>query len=252
VLTGLGLDLPSAGRLTVDQAPRPGKIPRPLAVPIEVPGQVRLSLAPLAGLDAVGALLHEVGVGLSLAQVAPTAPFEDRWLPPAWQTRAWGLLFEEIATDPVWLQARGLSPEAAGREARLAAGRRIHATRAAAATVVMEIGRARDPSGAAARWAELGPRALGHPLDRGETPPWRLEPDPLLRAADTLRAHLLARQLSERLSSLTGDRPWWRSPAAGDWLRGAWAGGGGWAPEPPVHSAGLPATGHVACAVSSR
>jgi hypothetical protein len=233
VLTGLGLDLSADGRLTIDAVPRPGKIPRPLAVPVEVPGQVRLSLTPLAGLDAFRALLHEVGVALSLAHVAPSAPFEDRWLPPAWHTQAWGLLLEEIASDPDWLRARGLSSEAAAREAALGAGRRVHATRVAAATVLTESARALDPAGAAARWARLGPRALGHPLDRGEPPPWRLEPDPLLRSADTLRAHLLASQLSASLSVLAGDRPWWRSKAAGDWLHQAWAGGGGWVPGPP-------------------
>lgn len=230
ILAGLGLDLSAGGRLTVDAAPHPGKIPRPLTVPVVVPGQVRLSLTPLAGLDAVRSLLHEVGVGLSLALVAPTAPFEDRWLPPTWHTQAWGLLFEEIASSPDWLRARGLSPEAAQREADLDAGRRVHATRAAAATVLIELARARDPASAAARWSELGPRALGHPIDRRDPPPWRLHPDPLLRAADTLRAHLLARQLVASLADLAGDQPWWRSPAAGDWLRKAWAGGGGWVP----------------------
>ncbi len=242
LLAGLGLDLSASGRLTVDAAPRPGKIPRPLVVPVEVPGQVRLSLTPLAGLDAVRALLHAVGVGLSLAHVAPTAPFEDRRLPPAWHTQAWGLLFEEIASSPDWLRARGVSPEAAQREADLDAGRRVHATRAAAATVLIELARAQHPASAAARWSELGPRALGHPIDRRDPPPWRLDPDPLLRAADTLRAHLLARQLSASLAALAGDRPWWRSPAAGDWLRRAWAGGGGWVPEPIGHSSTPPRT----------
>jgi hypothetical protein len=231
VLAGLGLDLSAGGRLTVDAALHPGKIPRPLAVPVEVPGRVRLSLTPLAGLDAVRGLLHEVGVGLSLAHVAPTAPLEDRRLPPAWHTQAWGLLFEEIASNPDWLRAHGVSPEAAQREADLDAGRRVHAIRAAAATVLIELARARDPAGAPARWAVLGPRALGHPIDRRDPPPWRLDPDPLLRAADTLRAHLLALQLSASLAAVAGDRPWWRSPAAGDWLRRAWAGGGGWIPE---------------------
>jgi hypothetical protein len=240
LLADLGLDLSAEGRLTVDAGLRPGKIPRPLAVPVEVPAQVRLSLTPLAGLDAVRALLHQVGVGLSLAHVAPAAPLEDRRLPPAWQTQAWGIHFEGIASDPAWLRARGLSPEAAEREATVRAGQRLHALRSAAATVSIEVARGREPGAAAARWAELGPRALGHPLDRAEPLPWRLEPDPLLRSADTLRAHLLAGQLAATLTVLAGDRPWWRSPAAGEWLRRAWSGGGGWvlgsagpSPSPP-------------------
>jgi hypothetical protein len=225
-LAGLGLDLAAGGRLTVDAASRPGKLSRPLAVAVEPPGRVRLAVTPLAGLDAARALLHEAGVGLSQAHVDPAAPFEIRRLAPTWQTQAWGLLFEGIAADPEWLRAHGLSAEAAEREARVGAARRIHATRKAAASVLIEVARARQPDGAAARWAELAPRALGHPLDRGEPLPWRLEPDPFLRAADGLRAQLLATRLAATLSSLAGDHPWWRSPAVGAWLRAAWTAGG--------------------------
>jgi len=240
LLGGLGLDLSAGGRLTVDAEPRPGKLPRPLALPVEVPDQVRLSLTPLGGLDAARALLHEVGVALSLAHVQAGAAFEDRRLPPAWHTLAWGLLFEGIASDPAWLSAHGVPPEVAGREARVEAGRRVHAARAAAATVLAESARATDPDGAVARWATLGPRALGHPLDRGTPPPWRLAPDPQLRAADTLRAELLATRLSASLKALAGDQPWWRSPTAGDWLRRAWAEGGSWTLGPPAPSSTLP------------
>lgn len=223
LLADLGLDLSAGGRLTVDATARPGKVPRPLAVPVEVPGAIRLSLTPLAGLDAYRASLHELGLALSQAHVAPAAPFEDRRLPAAWKTQAWGLLFEEVAANRRWLLAHGVTPEAAEREARVAAARRTHALRAAAATVLIELARARDPSTAAARWAELAPRALGHPVDRGAPLPWRLEPDPLLRAADTLRAHLLAAQLSATLAARAADRPWWRSPGSGAWLREAWS-----------------------------
>jgi hypothetical protein len=243
LLAGLGLDLSAGGRLTVDAAARAGKMPRPLAVAVAVPGAVRLALTPLAGLDAVRASLHELGVALAMAHVAPAAPFEDRWLPPAWQTLAWGLLFEEIAADRDWLLAHGVAPEAAEREVRVAAVRRTHAARAAAATVLIEVARARDPATAPARWAELAPRAFGHPLERGAPLPWRLEPDPLLRAADTLRAHLLAGRLAAELAARSGGQPWWRSPAAGAWLRERWAAGGGAAPLAPPVSSTTPPTG---------
>ena len=261
LLTGLGLDLVAGGRLTVDASARPGKIPRPIAVAVEVPGAIRLALTPLAGLDAFSASLHELGVALSLAHVSPGATFEDRRLPPAWQTQAWGLLFEEIATDAGWLTARGVAPEAAEREARITAARRTHAARAAAATVLIELARARDPAGAPARWAELAPRAFGHPVDGSAPLPWRVEPDPLLRAADSLRAHLLAARLSATLTALAADRPWWRSPASGAWLREAWSGGGGGrvllGALERYRSAhrgpnGVPASWHVVYAVASR
>ncbi len=239
LVTGLGLDLSAGGRLIVDADARPGKIPRPLAVPVEVPASIRLALTPLAGLDAYRSSLHELGVALSLAHVEPGASLEDRRLPPAWQTQAWGLLFEEIASDRAWLTTRGVAPAAAEREARVAAARRTHAMRVAAATVLIEVARARDPATASARWAELAPRAFGHPVERGVPLPWRLEPDPLLRAADTLRAHLLTARLSAALAVRAGDRPWWRSPEAGAWLREAWLGGGGVPPAPQPSSTTL-------------
>jgi hypothetical protein len=60
----------------------------------------------------------------------------------------------------------------------------------------------------------------------------------------------LADQLAASLQRLAGDRPWWRSPAAGDWLRRAWASGGGWVPEPPGHASSPP--GRMVYAVASR
>ena len=234
-LAGLGLDLAAGGHLTVDAVARPGKLPRPLAVPVQVPGGVRLSLAPVAGLDAVRALLHELGTAQAAAHAAASTASDRRLVAPA-VIEAWGLLLEEVAATPGWLETQGLTPEAARREARVAAARRLHAAREAAARVLVEIARVRDPAGLPALWAALGPRALGHPIDRGEAPPGAHLPDPLLEAAETLRAHLLTAQVELHLQSL-GD-PWWRSARAGAWLRAAWAEGARRSPAEVARAAG--------------
>ena len=206
LLADLGLDLSAGGRLTVDATARPGKVPRPLAVPVEVPGAIRLSLTPLAGLDAYRASLHELGLALSQAHVAPAAPFEDRRLPAAWKTQAWGFLFEEMAASPDWLRARGVSPEAAAARGR--PGRRPpdprHPRRG---------GHRADRAGPGSRpvhrsgpLGRAGPARARPSRRSARAAPWRLEPDPLLRAADTLRAHLLARQLSASCSRRKTER----------------------------------------------
>jgi hypothetical protein len=234
-LQALGLDLGAGGHLTVDAEARPVKIPRPLAVPVEVPGVVRLSLTPMSGLDAARALLGELGVAQAAARI--TAPaVEDRRLGADALTEAWRTLFASVAASPAWLAAHGLDAEAAQREARVAAARRLHTAREAAARVLVEIARARDPSSLAARWAALAPRALGHPIDAREPPPGATDPDPTLGAVEALRAALLAAQVEAHLSTL--GNPWWRSPAAGAWLAKAWAGGARRSPTQLARSLG--------------
>jgi len=235
VLAGLGLDLAAGGHLTVDAVARPGKLPIPLAVPVEVPGRVRLSLAPVAGLDALRGLLHELGTAQAAARVTAPGLAERRLVAPA-AAEAWGLLLSEVTASPAWLTSQGLEAEGARREARVAAARRLHAARRAAARVLVEVARAREPASVQALWATLGPRSLGHPIDRGEPPPGAHLPDPLLEAAETLRAILLAAQVEAHLETLGA--PWWRSPEAGAWLKSTWAEGARRTPEAVARTLG--------------
>ncbi len=235
-LAGFGLDLTAGGHLAVDAAARPGKLPRPLAVPVLVPGGVRLSLTPLAGLDAARALLHELGVAQAAARTAG-GPVEDRRLGSASLPEAWGSLLAGVTASPEWLANHGLDAEAARREVRVAAARRLHAARQAAAQLLVEVARAREPASLAARAAAIGKRALGHPLDATDPLPWALEPDPLLRSADRLMAALLAAQVEAHLAAAAGG-PWWRARGSGVWLAGAWAGGGRRSPGAVARSLG--------------
>jgi hypothetical protein len=238
VLAGLGLDLAAGGHLTLDAVPRPGKLPRPLAVAVAPPGTVRLSVTPVAGLEPARAFLSELGVAQAAAHVDPAAEVEDRLLPPAPLTEGWGRLLATVAGSPEWLRERGLADEPLRREVRLAAGRRLREARLAAARVLGEIDRARDPAGAAVRWPALAARATGHPVDRGEPPPWLAEPDPLLRAGDTLRAILVAAQLEQALAADAGEGPWWRSARNGARLVGLWHQGGRLSPEGAARAVG--------------
>jgi hypothetical protein len=222
LLGGIGLDLSKQHNLHLDPAARAGKIPHAIAIPLDPPGDVRLSTAPVAGLDALRGVLHELGVAEHYAHVRPGPP-ELRRLGPAAIPEAWGILFEEVGGDPAWLAERGLDVEHAKAEARTAAARRLLRAREAAARVLAAIARARAPAESASEDARLLARAHGCPADRDPFPP--LEPDPLLRSAEALRAELLAAQAELFLEAKAG-AAWWRSPASGGWLRGAWAEGG--------------------------
>jgi hypothetical protein len=209
-------------------------------VAVSPPATVRLSIAPVAGLEAARAFLSELGVAQAAARVDPAASVEDRRLPAAPLTDAWSRLFGAIAGSPEWLAERGLAEEPLRREVRLAAARRLREARLAAARVLGEIDRAHDAAGAAARWPALSARAAGHPVDRSEVAPWLADPDPLLRAGDALRAALLAAQVEQVLGAETGPGPWWRSARSGARLAALWHEGGRLTPEAAAQALGAP------------
>lgn len=222
---GLGLPLSSLTGLTIDAEPRTGKSPRPLMLPVEVPGRVLLSVLPSGGAGEARAYLHELGAGAFFARVR-AEQLEFRRLGPASVPEAWGCLFGGLTGDPAWLAERtGGSAHGPGQEVRAALAERLHEVRLAAARVAAEVERARDPSRGAeveARWLE---RALGHPAETGRAPCGLLLRDPLLRSAEVLRAQLLAAQAAAFLARRAGSPAWWRSAENGAWLQQAWAGG---------------------------
>lgn len=227
VLAGLGLDL-ATQKIDVDGAARPGKAAPPLALPVDPPGDVRLSFVPAPGLAPLRALLDAAGVAERYANVA-TPVLEFRRLGSAALPDAAGLLLEAVATTPEWLADRDGDAERRAETARAGIAERLHRARTAAARVLWEIARAKAPERAAAAWAEISTRAFGHPDDVPE-PVERAGSDPLLRAAEDLRAEVLAAQLEGWLAREDGTA-WWRSERAGAWLRAAWADGGRRTPD---------------------
>lgn len=229
ILSGLGIDLAAQRNLQLDAGARPGKLPHAIALPVDPPRDVRLSAAPVAGLEALRGVLHELGAALAYAHVAPQAPLEFRRLGPGAVTATWAVLLEEVAGAPQWLEARGLGTEQARAEARSAAARRLLRTREAAARLLAALA----PAGAAGDEARaaLPARAYGAPVEEPELAAWRIEPDALLRSAEALRAELLAAQAEQFLAGRAGAVAWWTSPAAGAWLVRAWADGTQRTPE---------------------
>ena len=228
LLAGMGIDLARQANLRLSPEPQGGAPLHSVALPIDPPGDVRLAVASPAGLDAARALLHELGAAEYYAHLRP-GPMELRRLGPASVPQAWAVLLEEVAGAPAWLAAQHVPEPQARAEARAAAARRLLRVRERAARLLAAVARAQG--GEAGGEAALLARATGCPTQPADAAGWLAEPDPLLRGAEALRAELLAAQLEARLARETGAPEWWRSPAAGAWLSGAWADSAGRTPE---------------------
>jgi hypothetical protein len=250
-LSGLGLDPKALPGLAVDAEARPGKSPRPLMLPLEVPGKVRVSAIPAGGHAESSAFLHELGAGAYYAGVR-AAEVEFRRLGPASGPETWGRLLAGLTGDPAWLAERaGLSNHALGREVRAALAERLHAARLSAARLLAEVERG-NPSRAAGADARLLSRALCRPVEAEEARRWPLARDPLLGSAEVLRAQLLAAQAEAFLAKRAGTPAWWRSKENGEWLARTWAAGSRLGPEELSLAMGYAALDPAALAAVAR
>ncbi len=222
-LAGLGLPVAGPPPLQLDAEARPGKDPRALALPVEVPADVRVSFAPAAGASALRGLLHELGAAAYYARVRSPA-LEFRRL-GAVTAEAWGHLFEALAGDPGWLIERtGLDEAHLGALVKAAAARRLHRVRGLAARVLCEVARQREPARAREAARAVLERAMARPVEADELDLFLADRDPLLESADGLRAMLLAAQAEQHLAAISGT-PWWHSQQGGAALAAAFAEG---------------------------
>ena len=214
----LGIELPQS--LQIDAQPSPSKGARPLALLVDPPRDVRLSLRPAGGFEEQRATLHEgaraLGGALTVAKRWELAQLGDG-------SAAEGVaqLFEELAGDPAWLrektQVRG---EPLDDLVHTQATRRILSARRAAAMVLFEIRRREGPQTAeaqAALYRGLVQRATFAVLSDDDAARWALEADAWMRTATPLLGALLAAQLQSE--------GWWKDAATADELRKIWAGG---------------------------
>jgi hypothetical protein len=246
----LGIDLEGRPGVTLDLGPRPGKDPRPLLLPVEVPGSVRVSWAPADGVAEARGVLRTFGGAAFYAEVKAATP-EFRRLGGV-ALDAWGGLFEELAGDPVWLtEQTGLSGHSLEPVVRAAAARRLHGLREAAARLLLELARGAGPPLAPARVQALCQRAFAHPVEAEEAALFAAEPDPLLYSADALASTMLAAQ-AEAWLARQGGPAWWRAAASGAALRAALAEGSRRSPEELSRSFGFERLDAGALAAAAR
>jgi hypothetical protein len=204
--SGFGIDPGALANLKVDAEPSPSKGPRPLALLVDPPRDVRLSLRPAGGFEEQRAVLHETAraVGGALSQAS-------RWeivqLGSGSAAEGVAQLFQEVATDPAWLREHtGLRGEPLDDLVHVQATRRLLAARRAAALVLFEVKRRDAPQTAetnAALYKDLLQRATLASLTEEDAGRWALEADDWMRAATQLQGALLAAGLEDALGRIT-------------------------------------------------
>ncbi len=219
VFTRIGAQPPPSLRL--DGEPSPSKGARPLALLVDPPIDVRLSLRPAGGFEEQRATFHEGA--RALGGVLTRVPrWELAQLGDGSAAEGAAQLFEALAGDPGWLRAvTQLRGEPLDDVVHTEATRRVLAARRAAALVLFELRRREGPATAAAEAAlyrGLLQRALFCVLSDDDAARWALEADPMLRTATPLLGAVLAAQLEQKLGL-----SWWSAPQPA--LPQLWAGG---------------------------
>lgn len=177
-LEAAGAD-PERPGFTIDAEPRPGKSPRAFCAAVRVPQEIHLVVLPAGGRQDAEALFHEAGHALLLAGREPGWRFEERHLLPPYIAEAAAFAFE--ARIPDHGEDRLRDHARAVRELR----RRRQAARMLHELDLLDHG---PMSELCARYARRMARATG--LDWPGAP-WLVDADPLLSAADYVRAELL-------------------------------------------------------------
>ena len=219
---GFGIDPGALPNLKVDEEPSPSKGPRPLALLVDPPQDVRLSLRPAGGFEEQRAVLHETAraVGGSLSQ-APR--WEIVQLGSGSAAEGIAQLFQEVAVDPAWLREHtGLRGEPLDDLVHVQATRRLLAARRAAALVLFEVKRRDAPQTAeanAALYKDLIQRAMLASMTEDDAGRWALESDEWMRAATQLQGALLAAGLEDALGRMSA------KPDAGTTAAGGTDGG---------------------------
>jgi hypothetical protein len=219
VFTRIGAPPPPSLRL--DGEPSPSKGARPLALLVDPPIDVRLSLRPAGGFDEQRATFHEGARALG-GLFTRVPRWELAQLGDGSAAEGAAQLFEALAGDPAWLRAvTQLRGEPLDDVVHTEATRRLLAARRAAALVLFEIRRREGPATAeaeAALYRGLLQRALFCLLSDDDAARWSLEADPMLRMATPLLGAVLAAQLEQKLGL-----SWWSAPQPA--LPQLWAGG---------------------------
>ncbi|WP_244238335.1 chromosome segregation protein SMC [Corallococcus terminator] len=226
-VAGLGIDLAALPNVKVDARDLPRKNPRPLAMAVRVPSDVRLSFKPGTGVLHQGRVLHEVGHLLHVA-FTQEPRFELARLGNPTVGEAYSALFEDLLEDPVWLEEHaGVLGDNDKRAQFLAASsaHKLYLIRHAAGRLLYQLELHRrvevDPR---ELYRALMARAGAMPMTEDDVERYLVEQEDFYQSADSFRAWFLAGQLQGQLKARFGPA-WWHAPEAGAFLKELWARG---------------------------
>ena len=205
-LAGMGLDPTKLPNVKIDDEPSPSKGGRPLALLVDPPGDVRLSLRPAGGFEEQRAVLHEAARALGGA-LSDAPRWEIVQLGSGSAAEGVAQLFQEVASDPAWLREHtGLRGEPLDDLVHVQVARRLLSARRAAALVLFEVKRREGQQTAeanAALYKDLLQRATLARMTDDDAGRWALESDEWIRAATQLEGALFGGGLEDALDRAT-------------------------------------------------
>ena len=210
----IALDPAKLPNVKVDTEARPRRSPRALCVPVEVPGDVRLSLKPRGGVVDAAQQLHEMAHAIHFG-VTHTEPWAFQQLGGNAAGETFAALMEGLVAEPRFSAAPSLTGEKLARHVRILVARQLFAVRTAAAHVIFDAARLgkEPPANLQASYAEIMGRAWGFTVDAEEAERFRVDVPELFAAVDELRAEVAAAQLGAWLGA-----PFWTDRTVGERL----------------------------------
>jgi hypothetical protein len=223
---GMGLKLSGLRNVKVDAVDTPGKAARALAVGVDIPEDVRLSVKPVAGVRAQAALMGEVGRALHLAFTKPGMRFELRALGDGSAGAAYAFLFEDLVEDPIWLEEHaGFSGDALDRYLSTQAAILLQRIRVTAGRILYELQlRRRGLQDAQELYGPIMSRAYGVPFGPDDEARALVDLEDFYQSADDFLAWFLAGQIQAQMKARYGPA-WWHNPAAAAFLEALWGRG---------------------------
>ncbi len=217
LLTDWGFEPYAAGRIAVDSG---GWLP-PSALgivgDIGVPGEVRLALPPVDGLDAYGAALQGWGAAQFHANQSASALFEERRLKDPTEAETLGKLFCHRLLDPAWHRRYlRLTQRAAKEAAQMSAFRELAWLRQRCALLPFEVALyQRGPTESTGE--EIRERQADALFAAVPRHFWQVDLVPPFSTAAGLRAAALEAAIHRALEQRFNE-DYWRNPSAGRWL----------------------------------
>lgn len=219
LLQALDLEADRQKNVEVDDEERPRKHPRAFCVPIRIPEEIKLVIAPNGGVSDYQALLHETGHAQHYAWTSAALLPEFKYSGDRAVSESYAFLFESLLREPRWLD-EALHFPASEHFLKLMWGQRLFLLRRYAAKCEYEqlLHVTDEPEAVASEYAERLTRATGFRYGPEE---FLSDVDDGFYAADYWRAWVAEVWLRDYVKTRFGHR-WWRHPRAGRFLVELW------------------------------
>jgi len=228
----MGLDLKNNPNIIIDDEDREKKEPRAACFSFSVPGDVRINLKPLGGMDDYGTLFHETGHAFHYAYTDPNLPYEFRHLGTNSLSETYAFLFGALFMSPIFLKEEvGMPAEKVDEYLDIAFLSDLSGARYYAMNVIYE----KELHGAAledplAFFVEQRLEYGVFPREPYQDESGYLEVDEEFYSRDYMTAWYAEAQLRAKLEEKFGER-WYKDPAAGAFLRELFFRGDSWSTE---------------------